>query len=370
MGRLFWKFFLIFWLAQFITAAGVGVAVWIEHSVDRSGNGFVDRGPPPLASDFRDSNRPPPPPGFGLLPPHRLPPPLLPILAGSLVSLVFAVLLAWYFARPIRNLRAAFGAVAEGKLDTRIGASMGDRNDELADLGKDFDDMAARLQGVMDAQRRLLHDVSHELRSPLARLQAASDLIQQQPERGAEFVERIQRDTQRMDTLVGELLTLARLDAGMACHCDEDVDLNEIIMDIADDAQVEAGSTCCDLKVDLNDPIALRGDHELLHRAIENVVRNALRHSPSGGKVLILAQAIDGLQRVTVADSGPGVAEEDLAKIFEPFFRSGADGATKGYGLGLAITRRVTEAHGGRVFASNQPAGGLLVTLEFQSGKS
>ena len=370
MGRLFWKFFLIFWLAQFITAAGVGAAIWMEHSADRSDTGFADPGrPPPLPPDFNVANRLPPPPGFGPPPPHRRPLPLAPVVAGSLVSLIFAALLAWYFARPIRSLRDAFGAVAEGKLDTRIGAAMGGRNDELADLGKNFDDMAGRLQGVMDAQRRLLHDVSHELRSPLARLQAASDLIQQQPERGAEFVERIQRDTQRMDVLVGELLTLARLDAGVACNRDDEVDLYEIITDIVDDARVEADRKCCDIRVDLNDPIVLRGSHELLYRAIENVVRNAVRHSLSGGKVLISAQSFSGLLRVTVADSGPGVAEENLAKIFEPFFRSGTDGATKGYGLGLTITRRVTEAHGGRVFASNQPAGGLLVTMEFQLGK-
>lgn len=213
MGHLFWKFFLFFWLAQVVTSAGVGITVWLEHSGDRSGDRsgarFFDGGPPP-APEFRGADRSLPPPSLS-----HPPPSLVPILAGSLASLFFAAFLAWYFARPIRSLRAAFESVADGKLETRIGASMGHRNDELADLGKNFDHMAGRLQNLIETQRRMLHDVSHELRSPLARLQAAADLMQQQPERGAEFAERIQRDTARMDTLIGELLTLARLDAGM-----------------------------------------------------------------------------------------------------------------------------------------------------------
>jgi len=142
---------------------------------------------------------------------HRLKSLLLPLFAGSLVSLIFAALLAWYFRQPIRSLRSAFESVAGGKLETRIGGAMRGRRDELADLGKDF-----RPYGLTPARPalirsgRLLHDVSHELRSPLARLQAAADLMQQQPERAGEFVERIERDMGRMDKLVGELLTLAR----------------------------------------------------------------------------------------------------------------------------------------------------------------
>jgi signal transduction histidine kinase len=371
MGRLFWKFFLVFWLAQVVTSVGVGVAIWLEHPARGSGPGAFGGGPRPPPPGFTGADRPPlpsSPPYAGAPLPRRLPPPLLPILAGSVVSLLFAALLAWYFARPIRNLRAAFESVAGGKLETRIGASMGRRNDELADLGKDFDHMAGRLQNLLGAQRRLLHDVSHELRSPLARLQAAADLMRQQPERGAEFIERFERDTARMDKLVGELLTLARLDAGMTGKLDEEVDLREAVADIADDARFEADGKRCTIEVDVNGSVVARGSRELLYRAIENVVRNAVRHSPEGGTVAISAQAVDGRLCITVADRGPGVFEGDLAAIFDPFFRSGPGRSSVGYGLGLAITRRVVEAHGGAVSAANQPGGGLLVTLELPFG--
>ncbi|BAO28306.1 HAMP domain-containing sensor histidine kinase [Sulfuritalea hydrogenivorans] len=361
MGRLFWKFFFIFWLAQVVTSVGVGVAIWLERPAHMPGAGAFAEGPPPPR--FGGPDHPPPLPDRPPPPPHYLSLPLLPILAGCVVSLLFAALLAWYFAKPIRSLRSAFESVAGGKLGTRIGASMGRRKDELADLGKDFDHMADRLQNLLDAQRRLLHDVSHELRSPLARLQAAADLMRQQPERGAEFIERIERDTARMDKLVGELLTLARLDAGMTGKLDEDVDLREVVTDISADARFEADGKHCAIEVDLNGPVVARGSHELLYRAIENVVRNAVLHSPEGGIVAISAHSADGRLRVTVADGGPGVFDGDLAAIFDPFFRSDPGQSVAGYGLGLAITRRVVEAHGGSVSAANQVKGGLMVTL-------
>jgi signal transduction histidine kinase len=373
VGRLFWKFFLVFWLAQVVTSVGVGTAMWFSHPDHgpEAGPGAFG-GPPPAPPGY---GRPPPPPEFGRMdarqpslpggepPSRRLPMPLVPVVAGSIVSLLFAALLAWYFARPIRTLRTAFGAVAGGRLETRIGSTMAPRNDELADLGADFDRMADRLQNLMDAQRRLLHDVSHELRSPLARLQAAADLMRQQPARGDEFIARIERDTGRMDTLVGELLTLARLDGGMTGKLDEEVDLREIVADIADDARVEADAKGCAVEVEEDGTGFVHGSHELLYRAIENVVRNAVRHAPAGGTVVLSLHSSGGRQVVAVADGGPGVFEDDLAAIFDPFFR-GSAGRSDGYGLGLAITRRVVDAHGGRVWAENRPEGGLRVTLE------
>ena len=356
MGRLFWKFFFFFWLAQVVTAVGVGGAIWLEHAEH-----WGDGGPPPPAS-FAAAH--PPPPAERPPPPHRLPLPLLPILAGGLVSLLFAALLAWYFAKPISRLRKAFEAVAGGQLDTRIAAAMGRRDDELADLGADFDRMAGRLESLLMAQRRLLHDVSHELRSPLARLQAAADLLRQQPERAGEFIERIERDTRRMDHLVGELLTLARLDAGMVGRREDRVDVRELICDIAEDASFEAAGRHCTIAIEQVATSIAEGNHELLYRAFENVIRNAVKHSPEGGLVSISTEAEAGRLRVLVADQGAGVVEADLGAIFEPFVRSDRDHLPLGYGLGLAITRRVIEAHGGSVKAINRPTGGLLVVLE------
>lgn len=366
MGRLFWKFFFVFWVAQVLTSFGVGVAIWTLRPELQAVQ--MQDVPPPLpgeAQEMMPSNA-----GMPDNPPHRhhhhrgiLPPPL-PIIAGSIVSLIFAALLAWYFARPIRNLRSAFEAVANGKLETRIGMAMDGRKDELADLGHDFDRMASRLQSLMEAQRRLLHDVSHELRSPLARLQAATDLMQQQPERAPELIARLQRDTGRIDSLVGELLTLARLDSGMAERMNESVDMLEIIDYIAQDARFEADAKQCAVDVSLPDYIDIRGNHELLFRAIENVVRNAVLHSPPGGRVgIAVSRDANARWAIAVTDSGSGVAPAEIEKIFEPFFRSQSGAEHSGYGLGLAITRRVVQAHGGTVSATNRSEGGLSVII-------
>ena len=293
-------------------------------------------------------------------------PPLLPIVAGSVVSLIFAALLAWYFARPIRSLRKAFDEVAKGRLDTRIGGALGGRKDELADLGQDFDRMASRLQGLMDAQRRLLHDVSHELRSPLARLQAVADLMQQQPERAAELIPRLERDTGRIDTLVGELLTLARLDSGMAGKMEEQIDLHELIEHIVVDASFEAGTKQCVVQASLHEHMQVKGNQELLFRALENVVRNAISHTPAGKKILLSAKQSAGKWLISIEDEGPGVMSSELENIFQPFFRGKVNGLP-GYGLGLAITQRVILAHGGEVKAVNRPEGGLRVEIVLPS---
>lgn len=357
-GRLFRKFFIFFWLAQFTTASGVGLTIWALRPLHPE-----DRPPPAHRHDMppgpeRAGGKPPPPP------PHKSPlSPLLPLAAGSIVSLIFAWWLAWYFSRPIATLREAFEAEASGKLDTRIGKAMGNRQDELADLGKDFDRMAERLQNLVDGQHRLLHDVSHELRSPLARLQAATDLMQQQPERMQEFIERIQRDTRRIDHLVGELLTLARLDTGMENLSHERLELCELVEEIVEDSRFEAEARACRFELDLAAGLVVNGNAELLRRAIENVLRNAVRHAPDASVVKVTAQGEDGCARVSVIDSGGGVDEEDLETIFEPFYRASNAKSFEGYGLGLTITRRVLKLHGGTIKAENLPDGSFSVTL-------
>ena len=442
MGRLFWKFFIFFWLAQTTTVIGVGFAIWLKSperdhlhadmfappppaflvasavstllhggreallsllqeqcrdpvlpvfAVDENNHELLDR--PVSAEMIEQANRllgSPENgdsakrvavdghsyllfiPSFARLPPdeHRGPPPrgmlppLMPLLAGWLVSLIFAALLAWYFSKPIRKLRAAFEAVASGHLDERLEPVMGKRRDELADLGRDFDSMVQRIQQLMDGQKRVLHDVSHELRSPLARLQAAIGLARQQPERIDDSMTRIEREAVRMDTLVSELLTLSRLEAGMAGKLNEDVDLSELLSNVMDDARFEAEACGCRIEIEEYSRAIIRGNAELLHRAVENVVRNAVKHSPVGGLVSIKThQNNDQTIWIYVSDEGTGVLEKDIQSIFEPFFRSDEIKNSDGHGLGLAISRRVFNAHQGRISAHNCSTGGLCVTI-------
>ncbi|PRD66408.1 HAMP domain-containing sensor histidine kinase [Malikia granosa] len=382
-GRLFWKFFFAFWSAQLLTSAGVGAAVWMLRG-DRPAQHWQAPGMGmPAAPGWRGPAelRPGPlPPGLLAERPRPRPRPgartwllrplYLTLLAGGLVSLVFAAALAWYFARPIRSLRQAFDQAANGQLGTRVGPRLAGRRDELADLGRDFDRMAGQLQQLLEGQRRLLHDVSHELRSPLARLQAATDLLAQQPERAAEFIERIERESGRMDRLVGELLTLARLDADIAPRQRERVDLAELVANVAEDAAFEGQQRGCRIVTEGDSGAVLHGDRELLHRALENVVRNALRHSPDGGTVLITSRAGSqpGWLEIRVDDEGSGVPEAELEQIFAPFVRSAGAQSQAGYGLGLAITSRVMRLHGGQASAENRAGGGLSVRLTLPAG--
>lgn len=382
MGRLFWKFLLLLMLAQVTTLVGVSLAISLRH---RSVAAHAEPPPPPAISRSldpgsttfeRDPGRPGPPPG----PAGRRPPdgpgrggpgliPLEPIVGGILASFVVAALLAWYVSKPIRSLRRAFDAAAHGDLDVRIGASLGRRHDELADLGRDFDRTAAQLKQLVDGQRRLLHDVSHELRSPLARLQAAVGLARQQPGNLEGSMDRIEREAARMDRLVDELLTLSRVEAGIRSGNDESVDLALLVHEVVQDAafETDAGPTsvAIDADVDALGDVAIKGNPELLHRALENVVRNAARYTPAGGRVRIVGEhdAARHEIRLTVNDDGPGVAPAEVESIFEPFYRGGQAKGTRGHGLGLAIARRVVEAHGGSIRAANRVSGGLAVTI-------
>jgi signal transduction histidine kinase len=298
-------------------------------------------------------------------------PQFLPLLAGSLVSLLFAALLAQYFARPIRTLRQAFLSVGKGGMGTRIGKGMGNRHDELADLGVGFDNMADQLQRLVEGKQRLLHDVSHELRSPLARLQAAIDLLQQQPERTEEFLGRIEKESERIDKLIEELLTLARLDTGIPDNQMLEVDLSEMIEMISEDASFEAETKQCQVITTMREKVSLTGNPVLLHRAIENIVRNAIRHTPEGGNVTIqgVINSENTWLTLEIKDQGNGVPENELKLIFEPFYRSPTANRFKGFGIGMAITRRVIDAHNGRVFARNLREGGLSVSIMLPIGK-
>ncbi|GGY16918.1 HAMP domain-containing sensor histidine kinase [Paludibacterium paludis] len=294
-------------------------------------------------------------------PPHRRRPvPFITLVSALCASLIFAALLAAYISRPIRLLRGAFAAVAAGDLTVEVGSAMGRRRDELADLGRDFDFMTRQLRSLVEGQRRLMHDVSHELRSPLARLQAAIGLARQQPARLEDTMQRLERESERMDRLVEELLTLSRLDAG-AAGIRAPVDVGELMEGIVEDAVFEASARRVSVTLAGGDAWHVLADASLLHRAIENVVRNALRHAPEGSEVDVSMAKTGGLLDIVVSDRGPGVPDDELESIFVPFVRGSDVRDASGHGLGLAIARRVTGALGGSVTAVNRPGGGLQV---------
>lgn len=280
---------------------------------------------------------------------------------GATLSLAAAAGLAAYVSRPVRRLEKAFQAISDGDLGERIGEGMGKRRDELNDLGRGFDRMAEKLQSQIEAQQRLLHDVSHELRSPLARLQAAIGLARQQPGRFEETMTRIERESERMDRLVGELLTLARLNAGETGE-QESFLLDELLDDLVEDARFEARARNIEIIIKQTHSLIVSANPDLLHRALENVVRNALRHSPEDARISIEVTPDSATQAtISITDQGPGVMPETLPHIFTPF-RRGKHGSD-GYGLGLAIAQRVVNGLGGNITARNLAGGGFQVSI-------
>ena len=391
-GRLFWKFLVFFSLAQMTVVFGLGIAIWATTQGGPDGDRLASASAPEMAAPglvdrFVGGMSPPPPPprlmarpgaqGFPPPPPDPRQPkvafPLIHLMAGGLVSVIFAALLAAYIARPIQRLRFALREAAEGRLAPGVAREMGNRRDELADLGLEFDRMAGHLDQLVRGQRHLLHDVSHELRSPLARLTAIVGIARQQPERIDEYLARLETEATRMDRLLAQLLTLSRLESGMTEEVPEDVDLREVIADVVDDAMPEAERTGCVVEqtgagIEAAQPAWVHGDAEMLHRVLDNLVRNALKHAAEGKWIGISLCARDNDLVVQVEDRGPGLRMTDLERVFEPFYRGPKTQAAgqDGHGLGLAIAKRIVEKLGGTISASNRDhavGGGLCVTV-------
>jgi two-component system, OmpR family, sensor kinase len=320
------------------------------------------------------------PPASASAPPRRLrpepgrppgrPPPgasiALLIAGAALASLAFAAALAWYMTRPIRKLQWAFDAASKGKLDTRVQHLMGRRRDEIADLGGGFDQMAQKVQSLVAAQQRLLHDVSHELRSPLARLQAATDLARQSPHEIETTLDRIDRETARLDQLMGQMLTLSRMEAGVDAQEPTAFDLAELVTAVVDDARFEAQVHQREVVCKTPGAMAVQMREEMIHRAVENVIRNAVKFTAAGTTVdAALGSSGDGSTAwLEVADHGPGVDEADLATMFEPFHRGQNARGVDGHGLGLAIARHAVQRHGGTIVARLRDGGGLVIRIE------
>ncbi|HEX7235422.1 MAG TPA: ATP-binding protein [Gammaproteobacteria bacterium] len=289
------------------------------------------------------------------------------ILAAAVMSL----LLARYVSAPIVRLQKASRALAAGALDTRVGAPSTRRRDEVGTLARDFDAMAERIQELVTAKETLLRDVSHEFRSPLARIRMALALAERRAgDASRPDLERIEREAERLDALVGQVMTLTRLRTTDAPRRDV-VRLDSLVGEVVDDARFE----CPDAKLEYapTHEVRLRGDPAGLKSAIENVVRNALTYGDRSKPIEVKLDGggDSGVATVRVLDRGPGVPEAELERIFEPFYRTdkSRDHRQDGQGIGLAITARVTELHGGKVTARNRAEGGLEIAIELPLGR-
>jgi two-component system OmpR family sensor kinase len=290
---------------------------------------------------------------------------MVPWFAILVASTLSAAALARYLIGPVVHLRDGLSALAHGRFEVRIGHNMACRRDEITALAHDFDATAARLQELQDAQQRLFHDVSHELRSPLSRLQAAVGVLRQSPAKLDAMLDRMDREVERLDTLVGEVLTLARLTAGARLPLTtQTLNIIDLLNEILSDAAFEAQARQVRITTSVDGIFLANVDGELIYRAFENVVRNAVKYTEECSRVSVHCEATADLLKVWVADQGPGVRGDELERIFQPFSR-GQDAVPKGgYGLGLAIARQAVERHGGRVYASQRDVGGLVVILE------
>ncbi|MGD0467386.1 MAG: ATP-binding protein [Terriglobales bacterium] len=377
--------------------SGRHVPSWIEDV--RQGGSL--RGGPPRHRGWIDKLLPPPlvrqaltldgkrytivlelPPGprifFG---PHDIP--LLGI--AVILSGLVCYLLAWSITSPVTRLRKAAQSLAAGDLSARTGAPVGGGRDDLTELMRDFDRMAERIEGLVDSQSRLLKDVSHELRSPLARLSVALGLARQRamkeaapqlaPELAPELesaLNRIELEADRLNQLIQRLLTISRLESGTDGMCNTRLSLRELMEQVAHDAEYETPGRGCRVtaKTDAADEFLVEADPDLLRSAVENVVRNATRYTAEGTTVEVRLErqrAANGEEEiiVRVLDSGPGVPDEALPRIFEPFYRldDARNRQTGGAGLGLSIADRAIRLHGGQLRASNRKEGGLEVEI-------
>ena len=334
--------------------------------------------------------------------PRRQPPHLsehlLHLLPLVLIGGAFCFWLARYLTAPLTKLRVATNELARGNLAARVGPA-GNRRDELVSLGADFDKMAEQIESLVEAQRRLLGDISHELRSPLARLNVALELARQRSGgEAATALARIQREAENLNEMIGELLTLTRLETGAQEVRKVEMDLATLVREIAADADFEARSRNRSVELDGVASCTIIGNEHLLRRAIENVVRNAVQYTAEGTVVEIAVRTATSVQsprskvqsqksktatsgdpdgpnnsdnqagvyaEIVVRDHGAGVPESALAEIFRPFYRvdDARDRIAGGVGLGLAIAERAIRLHDGTVTAANADGGGLVVTI-------
>ena len=287
------------------------------------------------------------------------------LIIALVVSAAVCFLLARYLTAPVDRLRDATQRIAAGDLNVRVLPSLKGRKDDLGLLAADFDAMAERVRSLLESKHQLLRDVSHELRSPLARLQLALSLAQRGDAGAAANLDRIGREADRLEQLIERALLLARLERPALGSASERVDVAVLLGEMVADVAIEADARGSRVELATAGTLEVMGDREALRSAFENVLRNAVRYSPAGSQLRVRAQRRDASVEVVFEDQGPGVPEKDLALIFEPFYRVDAsrDRAEGGEGLGLAIAARAVDLHHGTIDARNLSGTGLAVRI-------
>ena len=285
--------------------------------------------------------------------------PLSALTIAFLVLTGLSLLLTLSITRPLGQLRGAVHDLGQAAYQQHTLARLANRRDEFGVLAGDFNRMGERLQDLISSQRQLLRDVSHELRSPLARLRIALALAERaEPEDRVKLWPRLERECDRLEALISEILALARMDANLGAA--QPLDISALLANRQQEAQLNEPEQQVTVQVDPN--ATLQGWPDMLERALDNLVRNALRFNPVGQPIELQAERIDDQVRLSVRDHGPGVLDEHLARLGEPFYRA-PDQTAPGHGLGLAIARRAAERHGGTLELANHPEGGFVASL-------
>jgi two-component system, OmpR family, sensor histidine kinase CpxA len=284
-----------------------------------------------------------------------------------IISGLICYLLSVYLTQPLRSLRLAAKSIGTGKLNTRVGRLKGHRRDEIAELSDEFDQMAEQLEAIINSKERLLQDISHELRSPLARMQIAIELGRQKASKTAEpEFNRIETECSRLNSLIGEILEFARLEKSTTFLNKTLINLPNLVKQIIDDANFEMNTNILAVNFYPTD-CKIFLDERLIHRAIENILRNALRYSAPDPQINVSLHWAESNTEIyiDIEDNGSGVPEEELDKIFNPFYRvdSSREKKTGGYGLGLAIAEQAIKLHQGYIQATNRKNGGLRVRI-------
>jgi two-component system sensor histidine kinase CpxA len=284
--------------------------------------------------------------------------------------LLTALLLCWALARyissPVRKISAATQEFAEGKLDTRVAGKLGRRKDELSNLADDFDDMAERIESLITSQQRLSRDVSHELRSPLARMNVALELARQKAHGdAAPLLERIENESLRLNEMISRILTLSKLESGTNDFERREFDLKKLVEQTVADADFEAQAKGKAVRLIQADHAAFRGNASLVRSAVENVLRNAVRYTMEGTTVDVMMRSVNRELTISILDHGGGVPEPELKNLFRPFYRVGEarERSAGGIGLGLAIAEQAVKIHGGAISAANKGDGLEIVIV-------